>query len=129
VYLRYFHMIGLDQRVAHERLARVCFVGEGETVLVAEREPQIVAVGRMVRSPREKEAEVAILVSDGFHKLGLGTELVRRLVEFARLEHLDRVVAEILPENTAMQRVFRRAGFELQYSMREGLKAILVLAP
>src|SRR5271165_6165803 len=64
VYLRYFHMIPLDSRIDHERLARICFVDAGrETVLVAERrdpatgEREILAVGRLAKSDSAKEAE------------------------------------------------------------------------
>ncbi len=76
----------------------------------------------------ENDAEVAVLVSDGFQKRGLGTELARRLVEIARAEGCNRVVADLLPENAAMQSVFRHLGFELRHSTREGVtKAVLTL--
>jgi acetyltransferase len=135
VYLRYFHMIGLGQRVSHERLTRICFVDyDREIALVAERrdpassERQIIAVGRLAKVHGEDHAEVAVLVSDGFQKRGLGTELVRRLVEIARVEGCHRVIADILQENAAMQSVFRNLGFELRHSIRDGLmKAALSL--
>ena len=51
VYNRYFHMLNLDQRVAHERLTAICFIDyDREMALVAERrhpetgEPEILAV-------------------------------------------------------------------------------------
>jgi L-amino acid N-acyltransferase YncA len=34
--------------------------------------------------------------------VGLGTELSRRLAEIARAEKIERVIAEILPENVQM---------------------------
>ncbi len=38
VYLRYFHLMNLPQRVAHERLTRICFIDyDREMALVAER--------------------------------------------------------------------------------------------
>ena len=38
VYLRYFHLMNLEQRVAHERLTRICFIDyDREMALVAER--------------------------------------------------------------------------------------------
>ena len=37
VYMRYFHMMNLDQRTAHERLTRICFIDyDREMALVAE---------------------------------------------------------------------------------------------
>src|SRR5439155_14885933 len=54
VYLRYFHLMNLEQRTQHERLTRICFIDyDREMALVAERrnpqtgEPEILAVGRM----------------------------------------------------------------------------------
>ncbi len=121
VYLRYFHMIKLDHRASHERLTRICLVDyDREMVLVAERlspetaEREILAVGRLVKAPEANEAEFAMLISDSFQHHGLGTEMLRRLLEFARAEKLDRVTAEILPENDHMAIVCRLLGFHLQ---------------
>ena len=38
VYLRYFHLMNLEQRTTHERLTRICFIDyDREMALVAER--------------------------------------------------------------------------------------------
>jgi acetyltransferase len=122
VYLRYFHMLGLRQRVAHERLIRICFIDyDREMALVAERRDpetgkhQIVAVGRLSKRRGGNDAEFAALVSDSFQRRGLGTELVRRLLEVGRAEKLGRITAEILPENHAMQRICEALGFQLHH--------------
>ena len=80
VYLRYFCSLSLSRRVAHERLLRICFGDyDREMALVAERtdpatgERRIMAVGRMNKLHGKNEAEVAVLVSDQYQKLGLGT--------------------------------------------------------
>ena len=71
---------------------------------------------------------MAVLVSDGYQKRGLGTELARRLVEIARVEKCSRVVADLLPENEGMQSVFQHLGFELRHSIQDGVtKAALSL--
>ena len=56
VHFRYFHMINLSHRVAHERLTRICFIDyDREMALVAERtdpvtgSPEIIAVGRLIK--------------------------------------------------------------------------------
>ncbi len=137
IYLRYFHMIGLSQRVAHDRLARICVSDYNrEIALVAMRkgpiseEREIIAVGRIVRVHGANEAEIAVLVSDAFQHQGLGTELARQLIEIAKIENLDRLVADLLPENTGMIGVFRKLGFALRHSLEDGvMKATLSLAP
>ena len=126
VYFRYFHMIGLSQRVAHERLIRICFIDyDREMALVAEHrnpekgEPEILGVGRLSRRRGVNEAEFAVLVSDRFQRQGLRTELLRRLVQVGRDEKLGRITAEILPENRAMQQIAESLGFRLRYSAED----------
>jgi acetyltransferase len=135
VYMRYFHWMKLEQRTAHERLTRMCFIDyDRQMAFVAERadatsgERQIVAVGRLVKSHTAEEAELAVIVSDGFQKRGIGSAVVRQLVEFARAEKLERITATVLFENRPMQKVFERIGFQLKQSGdSESLEAELVL--
>jgi acetyltransferase len=135
VYMRYFHWMKLEQRTAHERLTRMCFLDyDRQMAFVAERhdpsngERQILAVGRLVKSHAAQEAELAVIVSDGFQKRGIGTEVVRQLVDFARAEKLQRIMATVLFENRPMQKVFERLGFRMkQTSDNDSLEAELTL--
>lgn len=130
VYLRYFHCLSLDVRVTHERLTKVCFVDyDRATVLVAESaNGDIVGVGRLAREHGSPDAEFALLVSDAWHGQGLGTELLRRLISLARDEGIRRVFGDILNENDAMQKICRQLGFELHYSIGDGVvKASIAL--
>ena len=135
VYLRYFHWMKLEQRTDHDRLTRMCFIDyDRQMALVAEwRNPQtgsrdIVGISRLVRSHIANEGEAAVIVSDHFQHRGLGTALVRQLVDFGRDEHLDRITATVLFENRPMQKVFQRLGFQLHNAPdNESLEAELVL--
>ena len=121
VYLRYFHMEKLDSRVAHARLMQKCFIDyDREMALVVDwqnpstNDHEILAVGRMTKLSDVCEAEVAVLVSDQAQKQGLGTELVRRLIEVAREEKLQRIIAVILPENYGMMALARHFRFTVR---------------
>jgi acetyltransferase len=124
VYLRYFTSLSLSRRTAHARLIRICTVDyERDMVLVAEhRNPQtgqhqIVAVARMNQLQSDhphKEAEVAALVSDRYQHQGLGTELLRRLIQVGRDKRISRLVAEMLWDNLAIQAVLKSLGFQLR---------------
>ena len=134
VYMRYFNWMKLEQRTAHERLTRMCFVDyDRQMALVAEchdaraGERQIVAVGRLVKSHAVEEAELAVIVADRFQKRGIGTEIVRQLVDFARDEKLARITATVLFENRPMQKVFERQGFRRTQAAGESLEVELVL--
>jgi acetyltransferase len=118
VYLRYFHMQKLDSRIAHDRLIRKCFIDyDREMALVADRtDPQtgrheLLGVGRLTRQRSPGDAELGVLVTDRCQGAGLGTELVRRLIEVARSEKLRRVIANILSENQAMLKLATRFHF------------------
>ncbi len=127
IYMRYFHLMNLDQRTAHERLTRICFIDyDREMALVAERqdpdtgEPEIMGVGRLSkRGGVTDEAEYSILVSDRFQRQGLGTKLLDRLLDVGRAEGLERITADILFDNRVMQRVSKRFGFKLRRDLQE----------
>ncbi|MGA2511580.1 MAG: bifunctional acetate--CoA ligase family protein/GNAT family N-acetyltransferase [Candidatus Acidiferrales bacterium] len=121
VYLRYFHMENLTSRVAHDRLIRKCFIDyDREMALVVERtvpeinRREILGVGRLTKDRSAKSAEVAILVSDRFQNLGLGTELLRHLIQVGKDEGLQEIVANMLPENLAMGALADHFGFKIR---------------
>ncbi len=121
VYLRYFHMMSLSARTTHERLIRICFTDYArEMALVADRrdpdsgEHAVLAVARLSRLHGGNQAEFSMLVSDPHQHQGLGTELLRLLLQIGRDEGLERITAEVLHENRAMQRVCEKVGFTLR---------------
>jgi acetyltransferase len=120
VYLRYFSAPSLSTRVAHERLARLCFVDyDREIALVADKKdpvsarPCIVGIGRLIKLRDRNQAEVAVLVSDRYQHKGLGTQLFRRLIQIAKDERLSRLSAEILRDNLAMLGIAKKLGFRI----------------
>ena len=126
VYLRYFHLMNLEQRTTHERLTRICFIDyDREMALVAERrdprtgEPEILAVGRLMKVHGTKDAEVAVLVSDKWQGRGLGKELLSRLLIVGADEKLGRLVADILPDNRGVMRICEKLGFSLKHSLED----------
>jgi acetyltransferase len=127
VYGRYYKELQLSQRVAHERLIRICFNDyDREVALVAEHrlprtnEPQILGIGRLSKTRGANEAEFALIVSDHWQNQGLGTELLKRLVQVAREERLDRMVGRVVKENHAIQRICKSAGFHLHQENATG---------
>jgi acetyltransferase len=121
VYTRYFSSLSLSSRVTHERLVRICFVDYDRVMaLVVDHKDEvtgqhrILGVGRLIKMHTKNEAELAILVSDQCQKQGLGSELLRRIVQIARDEQLSSISAEILRVNPTAQRVFKKVGFRLR---------------
>nr|BBH92090.1 hypothetical protein KTA_02890 [Thermogemmatispora argillosa] len=110
VYLRWLHVLGLSQRIAHERLVDRCFI-DYDRVLA------LMAISR-------EEAEFALLIGDQVQGQGLGTKLLRRLMEIARQEGLQRLQGRMVPEKQAMLRICRTLGFQLAYHPEEQLMQV-----
>ncbi len=129
VYFRYLEPFKLKDRTAHGRLSRICFVDwDRDMVLVAEAEGEVRAVGRLTRLSGAPEAELALLVGDPWQKKGLGTALLSRLVEVARREGLERIVARIHPDNEVMGKMCEWAGFRISRDAGERrLTAVLTV--
>ncbi len=134
VYMRYFESLSLAARTAHKRLAQICFADpERQTVLVAVHknpdtlEERIVAVGRLSKMQDPRIAEVALLVADEFQGQGLGSELLRILIDSARSQQITRITGEMLRDNTAMQRLLRKFGFSSRLLDPRTVRAVLNL--
>jgi acetyltransferase len=123
---RFFHPIHLSQRISHERLIRVCFNDyDRELALVAESrradtgQPFILGVGRLSKLPGGADAEYAIVVADAWQNRGLGTQLLKLLVQVARDEKLTHLHGMIMSQNIEMQHVAEKLGFKLERDMSE----------
>lgn len=127
IYLRYFRPISPEQLISHEQLAQMCFIDyDREISLVAEKKngrnkQSIIAMGQLTKLHGTESAEFAILVSDNFQRTGLGTELLKRLLDLARDEGIKKVIAEILPQNEGMRRICKKLGFTFSHDVSEGL--------
>jgi acetyltransferase len=67
-------------------------------------------------------------VSDNFQRKGIGTEMVRLLLAFAREEKLHSLTATVLYENQGMQKVFEKLGFTMKETEdHDALEAQLIL--
>jgi len=126
VYLRYAHLVKLSSRITHERLSRLCFIDyDREMALVAEYqhpetgESQILGVGRLSKGYGNDEVEFSLLVSDRYQRQGIGTELLRQLLNIARQEKMPLIFAEILSDNRIMQHICEKLGFTLNRIMGE----------
>jgi acetyltransferase len=128
VFLRYFQWSKLSQRTAHDRLRRICFIDyDREMALVADHtssetgEHEILAVGRLSKLHGRSTAEMALLVRDEYQRLGLGVELLRRLIQVARDEHLDSMQAYLLRENVEMRGLVEKLGFRVEPADETGV--------
>jgi RimJ/RimL family protein N-acetyltransferase len=113
IYHRFFVLKrGFSEAEAHYFLD-IDFVKQ--VALVAEVEegghPTVVGEGRYVVIEPGK-AEVSFGLIDEYQGMGIGTLLLRRLIELGRQAGLNEFVAEVMADNVPMLRVFERSGLE-----------------
>jgi len=119
---RYFSVLQLEQRIAHQRLARICFEGyDCDIPMVVDlKRPdgdhEILGVGRLSRVHGLNEGRFSIVISDEWQNRGLGTRLLDLLIDIGRREKLTRITGSMLPENVVMRKLCEKLGFQLAFN-------------
>jgi RimJ/RimL family protein N-acetyltransferase len=89
----------------------VDFVSHVALVAVLEKDGRpVIAGGARYIVVQPDRAEVAFAVDDAHQGKGVGTALLRHLVALARQAELTELIADVLPDNTAMLKVFGASG-------------------
>lgn len=121
VYLRFFAPLA---RLPERDLYRFTHVDHHERVaLVMLWQDEIVAVGRFDQIGGG-DAEVAFNVADSVQGKGLGSVLLEHLAAAGRELGVRRFVADVLPQNTRMLRVFTDAGYDVQQAYDDGIMSV-----
>jgi RimJ/RimL family protein N-acetyltransferase len=74
---------------------------------------RIIGIGRYIayeEPDAPSTAEIAFVVEEDYHGQGIASLLLRHLVAIGREQGISRFVAEVIPANKKMLRVFERAG-------------------
>jgi len=121
-YLRFHHV---PKEMVLEDAVRFCTVDYTNTLaFVAEllrgQQKDIIAIGRYYRLPDKRTAEVAFVIEDAYQGRGIGTGLVKWLVDLARQNGITTFEADVLAENREMMGVFRSYGFHVTSELEGG---------
>lgn len=121
VYLRFFAPL---REIPEKDLYRFTHVDHHNRVaLVVTWQEEIVAVGRFDQLG-SGSAEVAFNVSDSAQGKGLGSVLLEHLAAAGRELGVRRFVADVLPQNARMLRVFTDAGYDVEQTYDDGIMAV-----
>jgi GNAT superfamily N-acetyltransferase len=106
----------------------VDFVSHVALVAVAEEAGRrfIVGGGRYI-VVKPGTAEIAFVVIDHYQGQGVGAALMRHLTHLARDSGIKELVAEVLPENIPMLKVFQKSGLEMQSKHRAGVVDVTLM--
>lgn len=125
---RYLRSVGLDERIAHDRLVRVCFNDyDREIVLAAtvtDPTEKIIAVSRVTRQRGTNDAVFSQIVADPYQNQGLGSELLRLQLSIARREGIRRISARIPKDGDSMRAICRKMGFEISEEEEGGFTRV-----
>ncbi len=117
---RFYNVMKLEDRIAHERLVRVCMNDyDREIALVAQSSssdgaPEIIGVSRLSKIRGTNEAEASVVVADAWQSRGIGTALLEEAVKIAKIEGVSRLFATALSENLEVQHVLtKKLGFKV----------------
>ncbi len=75
-----------------------------------------------------RKAEVAFLIDDAHQRLGIGSRIFTHLVMIARASGITQFVAEVLPSNEGMLKLFTRSGLPVtRIASRDSIHVIIEL--
>ncbi|PIS02893.1 MAG: acetyl CoA synthetase subunit alpha [Chlamydiae bacterium CG10_big_fil_rev_8_21_14_0_10_42_34] len=112
---RYLKAVNYEERVAHERLVRICFNDyDREIALVVEANQEILGVIRLTKIAGSRDATFALIVKDQWQNMGIGTKLMEKILEVSKKENIERVYSQMLEENFQMKKLCEHFGFQLK---------------
>lgn len=107
----------LYQFARPDQREHVGFVADAD-VRAEEGAPRVVAEARYVRTPGSDTAEFALVVADGWRRVGLGSSLAQTLLHHARLAGVQRLCGDALRDNEAIRRRCARSARPSQTGAR-----------
>jgi acyl-CoA synthetase (NDP forming)/RimJ/RimL family protein N-acetyltransferase len=107
----YYRWFGLRPAIPDEEMSRSALQDvRGHVALIAESGSEVIGIAEYFGRPGGEEAELGLAVADEHQHEGVATILLEDLAVVARAAGLRRLVAVVLPANTAMTAVFRTVG-------------------
>lgn len=109
------HFVTLDY---DQRMAIGAFVAPGEAR--GSDLDRLIGVARYDLDPGTNLAECAFVIHDDFQGQGLGTQLLLKLMRYARSRQIDGFTAQVLARNVRMMRVFAKSCSPMTSRLVEG---------
>jgi acyl-CoA hydrolase/GNAT superfamily N-acetyltransferase len=87
---------------------------------------KMICVGRYFGNPATTEAEVAMTIHDDYQRKGIGSFLVKYLGKIAVENEVSAFTAEVLPQNSAMMRLFHKLSSKVEVDSDSGINHVRV---
>ena len=117
VRMRFMHVFKELTHVEAARLTQIDYDRDMALVALRQRDGQVpegCGVARISSDPDRERAEFAIILLREATGIGLGSLLLRRLIDYARAQGIRELFGEILRDNESMLELCRAMGFTVQ---------------
>jgi acetyltransferase len=118
---KYLRFWGHFRELTPEMLIRFTQIDyDREMALIATHQEnnneRCIAITRYAMNPDQESCEFAIIVTDEWQNKGVGSYLLRRLMDVAKSKNIKYFVGEVLANNIDMLTMVRNLGFNIQNS-------------
>ena len=125
--MRFAH--GVSDSFISDYASRMCEMGSIVYAYIEDGEVRAVAELRKLGDTWGHEAEAAFSVERAYQDMGLGSELMGRVIRAARNRGVHRLYMSCLAENSRMQAIARKYEAELKFEYGEVVGEILPIEP
>jgi len=122
----YYRWMSHLKRMPRKEIQNYVYIDHRDQVAIVGTLPEshgeeIIAVGGYFLNPKTNRAEVAFTVLDDWQNRGIGSYLLRQLIQVAKRYGIAGFTAEVLRQNKAMQAVFHGADCRVKSRLEEGV--------
>ena len=116
-YFRYAHAMSTLPEKLLDAIIHASTIDDFALVAIVKKmnEPErLIGISRYVKDDHGNNGEFSLSVSDDFHHEGIGSHLMRGLIDCARLNGLERIYGFVVKENHDMLVLMRHLNFSLE---------------
>jgi acetyltransferase len=117
--LRFFAPLG---QLSHERVAQFTHLDYAHAmafIALDEATGAMLGVARLHNNAADDSGEYAIIIRSDLKSHGLGWQLMRLIIAYARARGLRSIEGKVLHENVAMLKMCREFGFDIDLDARD----------
>ncbi|MFB0537942.1 MAG: GNAT family N-acetyltransferase [Anaerolineae bacterium] len=123
IYYRFFHR---TQVMPHKKVQRFTTIDYQKDMAIVglvqeDGRDKIIAVGRYSLEPESTMAEVALLVQDDWQGKGIGTWLLKYLIQVAKSRKVAGFKAQVMADNRVPLHMAHKTGYTVETTLEDGV--------
>ena len=122
---RFFQIIQPTKKLSQ----RYCNINhKDEIAIIAQntKDKKFIGVIRLSIQPNIKIGEISFIVADPWQNLGIGTKLLDHMIQIGKEKKLNKIIAQILPNNFKAIKLLKNKNFIFKYQDQYTLQATLI---